>query len=256
MRNVLAIGRRELRTYFDSPLAYVVFGSFYLIVGWMFYNLLAHFSNLCLQYQQVTQYATKINLNRYVVETLLGNMSVILLLILPVVTMGLIAEERARGTLEMLLTRPVSALEIILGKYLAACLLLALLLLFSAIYLWVLGAWGDPDWGPVITGYLGLFLMGAAFLSLGLAASSVTDNQIVAAIGAFAASLSFWIVGWAASSGAIGELSRFLEYLSLIHHYQNLAKGVVSTSDLLYFLSMIFFGLYLAHWVLNSQRWR
>jgi ABC-2 type transport system permease protein len=182
-------------------------------------------------------------------------MSIILLLMLPLLTMRLFAEEKKTGTEELLYTSPVSIVQIILGKYVASLIVLALMLGLT----WILAAFvfvfGNPEVAPFLNGYLGLFLMGAAFIAVGLFFSSLTENQIVAAVLTFGALLLFWVLSWAASSAG-GLWKGALEYLSFFQHFDDMTRGILDTKDLVYYLSFAFFALFLTHAVIQSRRWR
>jgi ABC-2 type transport system permease protein len=253
MRNVWTIAHKDFRTYFTSPIAYIVIFSFLLIMGWMFFFNLLHFVSQSAQMQQMGRPPS---ITDGIVRPLYGNMNVVLLFLMPFITMRLFAEERKQHTIELLLTSPVTLTEVIFGKFLAALLLVAVMLALTVVYPMALGWAGDPDWGPIIGSYLGTLLLGGCYLAIGLFFSAMTENQIVAGSLTFATGLFFWLVSWAGqSAGAVwGEV---LNYLSLVGHFTNsFASGVISTPDLFYYLSFIGIGLFLTHRVLDSYRWR
>lgn len=263
MRNVLAIIRKELYSFVFSPTVWVVFAVFLLIIGWMFYGMTAYFSDAYQQYQQQQQYMRGMgnmtfNLNQRVVAPMLGNMAVVLLLLLPVITMRLLAEEQSMGTIELLLTRPVTVTQLVAGKYLAALAVMLAMIGCTALFPFMLSLYGTLDMGPVYTGYLGVALLGASFLALGLFASSLTRSQVVAAALGFGGNLLFWIVSWISASmeseASLG--SKVLAHLSIISHFENPAKGVLASVDIVYYLSFIAFFLFLTHRVVDSMRWR
>ncbi len=250
MRAMAAILRRELKSYFVSPVAYIVLVVFTVLSGVFFFIYVGGF--LQSQYDPRFQfYGGRLNLNEFVVAPYLGTINIVLLLMVPIVTMRLIAEERKGSTGEMLFTSPLRSYQIVLGKYLASLSLFVVMLLLSALHMVVLAAYGNPDIGPVLSGYLGVFLVGASFLAVGLFASSLTENQIVAAVIAFGVLLLFWIIG--ASSDAQGSV---LGYLSIVNHFEGFTRGVIETSDIVYYLSMTAMGLFLTHMVLESEKWR
>jgi ABC-2 type transport system permease protein len=255
MNNIWSIAKRELRAYFSSPIAYVAVAVFLLLVGFFFYSLVWWFNSQAMQMAQNPYYAQQVNINQMVFSPLFHNMSIILLLMLPLLTMRLFAEEKKTGTEELLYTSPVSIAQIILGKYVASLIVLALMLGLT----WILAAFvfvfGNPEVAPFLNGYLGLFLMGAAFIAVGLFFSSLTENQIVAAVLTFGALLLFWVLSWAASSAG-GLWKGTLEYLSFFQHFDDMTRGILDTKDLVYYLSFAFFALFLTHAVIQSRRWR
>lgn len=255
MKNTWVIAKRELRTYFTSPIAYVIITVFLVLVGFFFYSLIMWFNSQSMQMAQNPYYAQQININQMVYQPLFNNISIILLLMLPLLTMRLFAEEKKIGTEELLYTSPVSVFEIIMGKFLAALAVLASMLLLTWIPALFTFIWGNPEVAPFLTGYLGLFLMGAAFIAIGIFFSSLTENQIVSAILTFGALLLFWVLNWASTSAA-GFWKDVLNYLSFLGHFDDMTRGILDTSDLVYYLSFAFFGLFLTHSVIQSRRWR
>ncbi|MDD8026907.1 MAG: ABC transporter permease [Acidobacteriota bacterium] len=255
MKAAWIIAKKELRTYFTSPIAYVVMTVFLVLVGFFFYSLLMWFNSQSLQAAQNPYYAQQMNINQMVFGPLFNNMSVILLLMVPLLTMRLFAEEKKIGTEELLMTSPISVGQIVLGKFLASFLVLAAMLALSGLLAVFPFLYGNPEPAPILCGYLGLLLMGAAFLAIGLFFSSLTENQIVAAILTFGALLLFWILNWAAGS-ASGFWKDVLNYVSFFQHFDNSTQGILDTSDLVYYASFAFFGLFLTHSVIQSRRWR
>jgi ABC-2 type transport system permease protein len=259
MRNIFAIFNREFRYYFVSPVAYVIFTVFLLLTGYFFYMFVSQFVLMCMQSMQWAQMYQQspppMNVNEMVVRPLFSNISIVVLFMLPLVTMRLFAEEKKMGTLELLLTSPVSNWQAVLGKYAAALAFFAALLGLSFIHQVILLVYGAPELAPILTAYLGMFLMGACFLAYGLMVSSLTDNQIVAGFMSFALFLLLWVIGWAESfAGPV--FGKFFAYLCVLNHYDDFAKGVIDTKDVVFYLSSIFFGLFLTERVLTAQRWR
>ncbi len=238
MRNALGITKKEINAYFSSPMAYLI-GAVFLILTGLFFA----------QYLLATQEAS--------MKGFFSPASFFLLLISPVITMRLIAEEQKMGTLELLLTSPVTDLQVVMGKFLAGVAMIAGMLLLT-LYYFVLLIWvGDPDLGPIFTGYLGLLLLGSAILSVGLLASSFTSNQIVSAVVALGILLLFWLLGSAgAFLNAIPWARSFLEYISLSSHYSDLVNGVLDTRDITYYVSFTVAALFLTVRSLESRRWR
>lgn len=255
MKNVAFIAKKEIRAYFHSPIAYVVIAVFLLLSGYFFYNSVVWFSQYAMEASQNPYYAQQLNINQMVFGPLFHNMSIILLLVMPLLTMRLLAEEKKAGTEELLFTSPVSVVEIILGKFLGALFVLLVMLLLTGIPAALTFAYGNPQLGPVLVGYLGLFLLGAAFIALGLFYSALTENQIIAAVLAFGTLLLFLVLNWASSSAG-GVWRGVLNYLSFSQHFDGLTQGLVDTQDLVFYLSFAFFGLFLTHSVIQSRRWR
>jgi ABC-2 type transport system permease protein len=186
---------------------------------------------------------------------LLMNATVILLFIFPLITMRTYAEEKRSGTMELLLTSPVTDLQIILGKFLGAMGLYAAMLAVTMIHIGLLFLYGNPEWKPIATGYLGLLLMGGCFISVGLLISSLTRNQIVAGMATFAVFLMLWVINWISSF--VGPTAQnVLTYLSITEHFDDFAKGVIDTKHLVYYASFMAFGLFLTMKSVDSERWR
>ena len=253
MRNIAAIAQREVNAYFASPIAYVLIGFFALLFGWFFYVPLAFFIQ---QSSQMGMNPTQaLNINQMLVGPTLMNTTVIMLFLFPLITMRTYAEEKRSGTIELLLTSPVTDVEIIIGKFLGAMVLYAGMLAVTLIHMAILFIYGDPEWKPIATGYLGLLLMGGCFLSLGLFISSLTKNQIVAAMATFGVFLMLWVLIWI--SQFVGPTPQtVLRYLSLTEHFDDFAKGIIDTKHVIYYLSFMAFGLFLTAKSVDSERWR
>ena len=255
MRSAWIIAKRDLGSFFNSPIFYVVTTVFLIIYSFMFFNILNFFSFQSFQARQLQAMGMNLNLNEMVIEPSLQNMSVILLMIIPIITMRSFADEKKMKTFRLLLSSPVHLREIILGKFLACMIVVAVMILISSYSVGFLFLLGEPEPGPVVTGYLGVLLMAGCFVSVGIFASSLTDNQIVAAVLTFGFSLFMWVIGWGAQ--AVGSTTgQVLQYLSIVDHLDRFLKGLVDTSDLVYYLSFILFSLFLCHRVLDSNRWR
>ncbi|MDZ7371521.1 MAG: ABC transporter permease [candidate division KSB1 bacterium] len=259
MRNFAAIVNRELKSYFTSPVAYVVIGLFIALSGLFFYLIVSNFVQLCLRYDMQAQYyrmaPPNLNVNLMAIRPILHNMSLFALFFLPLVTMRLYSEEKRTGTIELLMTSPVTNTQAILGKFTAAALLYLVMLAGTALFVLFLFLYGKPEVGSVLTGYLGLFLLGLSYLSFGLFFSTLTDNQIIAAVSSFVFILFFWAIGWVSGfvSPSLGEL---LTNFSLIEHFDDFAKGVLDTKHIVFYLSFIFMGLFLSYVSIESSRWR
>jgi ABC-2 type transport system permease protein len=253
MRNVLAIAGKELRGYFASPIGYVLVGFFALLFGWFFYTLVAFFERQSMQ--MAAGPGGSLNVNQMLITPLLMNATVIMLLVFPLITMRTYAEEKRSGTIELLLTSPITDFEIIMGKFLGALALFAAMLSVTLVHMALLFLFGTPEWKPIATGYLGLLLMGGAFLSLGLFISSLTRNQIVAGMITFSVFLLLWVINWVSSF--VGPTAQIvLNYLSITEHFDDFAKGIIDTKNVVYYLSFIAMGLFLTMKSVDSERWR
>ncbi len=250
MNAVYPILKRELRSYFASPLAYVILVVFQAISALFFFLYLKGL--LHLQFDPSFHlFRGELNLNNVVVIPYFDTMSIVLLFIIPLITMRSLADERTSHTAELLFTSPIKLRDIILGKYLAALILLIIMLFLSSLNILVLMVHGNPDLGAVLSSYLGLLLLGASFLSIGIFASSLSSSQLVSAIIAFGILLVLWLIG--ASSDTESSI---LGYISLINHFENFGKGIIELKDLAYYFSMIYIGLFFTHAALDSERWR
>jgi gliding motility-associated transport system permease protein len=280
MRNVAAIAWREARTYFTSPLAYAVIGMFVLLSGVFFYAALMTFHNYCVRYGSNPYYASQLNVNDFVIRQMFGTMGIILLFMVPIITMRLLAEERRSGTAELLFTCPLTSAQVVIGKFLGAAILLTVMLGVTLSYpLLIMSGGASPEMKPALAGYFGLFLMGLALLAIGLLVSAMTENQIVAAVGAFGVFLILWIVNWLSESATITltemvnkatqglwekmglgtggpTLGDFLSSISLIGHLDDFRKGIIDTQHVIFFVSVAFMALFATQRVLESRRWR
>jgi len=237
MRNILTIAGKELRSYFTSPMAYVL-AVFYLgIIGYIFILI------FLLSPQAQTEH----------LRDLIGSMLFLTLFIIPMLTMGLFAQERASGTMELLMTRPVRDWEVVVGKFLATVSLFASVIIISMSYPAILEIVAKVDWAMILTGYLGLLLAGAAFAALGIFASSLTSNQIAAAIIAVFMLLFLWLIG-TLSYSVSQSLGDVFKHLSVLENYQDFSKGIIDTKNILYFLSLIFVSLFLAVRTIENRR--
>ncbi|MEK7403785.1 MAG: ABC transporter permease subunit [Acidobacteriota bacterium] len=254
MRNTWTLYCKELKGYFSSWVGYVVIAFFAVIFGYFFYVATAIFVNSSFQSQMMGR-GMPMDMNEWVIRPLMMNVSVIGLFVIPMITMRLFAEEKRSGTIELLMTSPVRDLEIILGKWLAATTFYAVILVISALNLAFVFIYGQPDWKPILVAYLGLLLQGGALLAIGAFISSMTRNQIIAAGGTFAVCLLLWVFEWL-SSYETTALARAVSYASVLTHFEPFAKGVLDTRDMIYYLSAIFFGLFLTARSMESLRWR
>jgi len=254
VNNILAIAHKELKAYFASPIAYVVIGLFALMFGFFYYTLLGIFIEQGMRMMGLQGGPTQ-NVNDQMIRPLFLNASVLLLFVLPMITMRTYSEEKRSGTIELLLTAPLTDVQIIMGKFLGAMALYAAMLAVTLIHLGVLFAFGTPEWIPIATGYLGLLLMGGCFISVGLLISSFTRNQIVAVMATFAVFLLLWVINWAGPLTG-PRTSAVLEYLSITSHLDDFTRGVVDTKHVVYYVSFIAFGLFLTARSVDTERWR
>jgi ABC-2 type transport system permease protein len=236
MRNISAVAERELRSYFLSPLAYLVVAFFLFGAGLLFWLIL-----------QSTHLAS--------LSGLIQNVHVLFLFVIPMISMRLLAEEQRTGTMELLMTNPVQEWQVVLGKFIGSALLVLVMLIPTLLFVAFLLIFGNPDRGPMVTGYLGVILQGSAFLSVGLWASSLSENQIVAAVVSFIALLVAWLsdnIGQAVG----GTLGPIVSYLSLTSHIQGFSQGTIDSKDVIFYLTVIAAGLVLSTLSLQSRRYR
>lgn len=258
MRNFYIILKKELKSYFNSPIAYSVITIFVILSGYFFYNIFATFSMISFEARTnpvISREYNLLNITESVVRPMFGNISVIMLLMMPMLTMRLLAEEKKSGTIELMLSYPITDAEIILGKFFAALGVFSAMLGLTIPCFILMGILGEPELGVVIAGFFGLLLMGGAFISLGLWTSSLTENQIISAALSFGALLVFWMMGYSVNFAG-PKLGTVLSYLSFLPHFYNFAKGVIDTDDIIYYLSFTLFSLFLTMRTLESKRWR
>jgi ABC-2 type transport system permease protein len=236
MRNIWAISTRELRSYFLSPLAYLLAAFFVFGSGLLFWLIL-----------QSSREAS--------LSGLIQNVHVLFLFVIPMISMRLLAEEQRTGTMELLMTNPVQEWQIVLGKFIGSALFVGFMLLLTLLFPLFLFVFGSPDAGPMLTGYIGVVLQGSAFLAVGLFVSSLTDNPVVAAVVTFIVLLALWLsdnIGTAVG-GVFGQI---IGYLSLINHVQGFSQGVIDSKDLVFYLTVIAGGLVLSTLSVQSRRYR
>lgn len=254
MRNIWTICRKELKSYFASPIAYLLLAMFATIFGFFFWNAVGYFVNISMQSTMFGR-SFPMDVNEMIIRPLLMNTSVVGLFLIPLISMRLFAEEKRQGTIELLMTSPVRDLEIILGKWLAALILYACLLAISLADLGFLFAYGKPDWRPMLVGYAGLQQQAGGLLAIGTFISTTTRNQIIAGAVTFGACLLLWVFEWVAGYET-ATWATVMGYMSVVRHFEPFSKGVIDSKDAVYFLSLIFFGLFLTSRSLESLRWR
>ncbi|HXZ86976.1 MAG TPA: ABC transporter permease [Candidatus Binataceae bacterium] len=257
MRNTLVIAGKELQGYFVQPVAYVVLTVFLLLGGWFFFALLRQFDEMVQLVQMMGQgqQLQQMNLNSRVIEPLLHDLSIVLVIVMPALTMRVFAEEKRSGTYELLLTAPVRTGEIVAGKFIASACFTLIMIGLAWIFPIILMVFGNPEVGVMFAGYLGLALLATTFVAVGLFTSSLTQNQIIAAISSFGLLILLFVISWPAEAGG-GAVWSLLKYLSLPEHFSTLVRGVIDTSDIVFFLSMILVALFLTQRSVESARWR
>jgi ABC-2 type transport system permease protein len=254
MKNVLLICKKELNSYFASPIAYLLMAFFALIFGFGFYTATRDMVRFSFMAQMQGQMQPQ-NVNDAIIRPLLGFASTIALFLIPMITMRTFAEEKRSGTIELLLTSPTRDIEIIIGKWLGAMLLYLCILGMSMLNVVMLFAWGKPDLKPVLVAYLGLILQGGCLLAIGVFISTMTRNQIVAGGVTFFVCLLLWLLSWFTAFDSSGA-AQVVNYLSIVTHFENFSKGVLDTKDVVFYASMIFFCLFMTSRAMESLRWR
>jgi ABC-2 type transport system permease protein len=255
MNNILAIAGKELKGYFASPIAYVVIGLYALPFGLMFYSIVSYFEQQSMRMAAMGAGTPPVNINEQLIRPAFLNVMVIFLFVLPMITMRTYSEEKRSGTIELLLTSPLTDFQIIMGKFLGAmglyCAMVAITLIHVGLLFWA----GNPEWIPIATTYVGLLLMGGCFISIGMFISSLTKNQIVAVMGTFTVFLMLWVINWIASfMGPTGQA--VLNYMSITDHLDDFTRGVIDTKHVVYYISFIAFGLFLTARSVDTERWK
>jgi ABC-2 type transport system permease protein len=254
VNNILLICKKEWKSYFASPIAYILMAFFGLIFGFGFYTATRDMIRYSMQAQMMGQ-MSQMNVNDMIIRPLLGFASTVSLFLIPMITMRTFAEEKSRGTIELLLTSPVNDIQIIVGKWLGAMMLYLCVLGMSMINVALLFAWGKPDLKPVLVAYLGLILQGGCLLGIGVFISTTTRNQIIAGGVTFFVCLLLWLLSWFTAFDTTATAS-VINYLSIVTHFENFSKGVLELKDVVFYLSMIFFSLFLTSRAMESLRWR
>jgi ABC-2 type transport system permease protein len=233
--NIRTIFQRELRSYFNSAIAYVVIVVFLAIIGWF------HTSNLFLA-------------NVATLRLMFEIIPAVFLFVVPAITMRLLSEEKKAGTIELLTTKPLHDFEIVLGKFLAAWVLIGIALLLTLVYYITIALLGTIDNGPVIGGYFGLLLMACVYVALGLFASSLTENQVIAFIIGFVLVFALFMLDKILIY-VPESLASIVEFLGIDYHFSNIARGVIDSRDIIYFVTLLGFTLYLTVVSLGRRKW-
>ena len=258
LRNIGNIVQKEWRQYFVSPIAYVALALWALVVGVFYFLRVGQFLQAS-QQMAMRPGPYKPSINDWIIQGNFYDMAIIALFVMPMITMRLLAEEKRQGTIELLVTSPITDLEIILGKFFGALSLYGLMVLTAFVnfgLLWLYAEKGaGPDWRPLFTGALGLLLLGGSFIAVGLFFSSLTRNQIVAGTVTFVVFLVFWVLSALERMGG-GAVFQVLAYLGLMDHVRDMFRGVIDLKDVVFYLSFIVFGLFLAQQSMESHRWR
>lgn len=256
MRSILLIGKREILSYFVSPAAYFVIAGFVLLSEFFFFSYLINFNQTFLEYANSPYSGVeKMSLNEWVIEAYYHTLILVLVFLVPLLTMRITSEERKSGTFELLLTSPVSVSQIVYGKYLGLSCVVVVMCLFSFVCPLLLCIFVNPEIAPVVSGAVGVLLCGLAFTSIGMAASSFSDSQIVSGVSSMVVLLLLYIIfGPQKTPG--GTVEEVLRYMSPVWQVNELIEGVVSIQGAVYFVSLIAVGLFLCQRALDAERWR
>ncbi|MBK9294456.1 MAG: ABC transporter permease subunit [Oligoflexia bacterium] len=252
----LIIARKDYRSFFNSAVAYVITALFIFLMSWMFFQILSTYASRSFMMMMQGGGAPNMNLNEYVFAPHFGNVNVVLLIMIPALTMRLLSEEKKSRTMDLLMTSPITSTEIVVGKILAGCFLTWTILAFLSIYPLSTKLFAQFDKGPIITSFIGLALLSGVYVSMGVFASSLTENAIIAYFVAFVISLFFWVIGWASASMDGPVAQAVFNHLSIVSHFSDFAKGMINTSGIIYYLSLIVFFGFLTQRSLESSRWR
>lgn len=260
MKGLIAIYRRELHSYFVSPIAYVVIGVFLAVVGYFFYNVLGSITLAVMQARMQAMQGgmpPEFDVPSIVSRNILGLIAFVILFMVPMLTMGSYAGERKGGTMELLMTSPLTELQIVLGKFFAGLTLFVMMIAPTLIFMFYMSRFSDPamSWRVMWSGYLGVILLGAVLIAIGMFISSTTENQIIAAVITFAVFIIMWVldIGGRNASSTTGEV---LQHLSVLRHFENFSQGIIDTTSVVFYLSLIVLGLFLTLRSLDSMRWR
>lgn len=254
MRNIFAICGKEIKSYFASPIAYLLLTIFSVLFGYFLFAYTQRFIQMGMQ-MQMRGGGQPMNVNDISIIPALSTASVIILFLIPMISMRLFAEETRQGTMELLLTSPIHDVEIVIGKWLGSMAMYGSMLLLSMLGVALLYNYGTPDTKPLLVAYLGLFLQGGALIAIGTFISTTTKNQIVAAGATFAICLLLWVLDSVSSFGQ-SDLLKAVAYASVLSHLEPFLRGVIDSKDIIFYLTMIFLGLFLTTRSIESLRWR
>ncbi len=253
MKPVITIALRELKSNFVTPLAYVVITGFLLLSGFFFFSLLQQFNGVLAQASLMPEMTP--NINQWVITPYLRTLEIILLFLIPILTMRAIADEKQSGTFELLFTSPITVNQIVLGKFIGVSLVILIMLGLSSVFFLALIPFANPEIPPMLVGFIGVILFSMSFTGLGVAISACTKNQTVAGVSSLVIFLLFYAID--APAAHFGEIGAYvLGYLAPANHMELITKGVISSTDLVYFFSVMFLGLFAANRILDAERWR
>jgi len=259
MKSIFAIINKDFKSFFYSPVGYIIIAIFTALSGVFFYLYTSNFVEAAfmdaIRAQQYRMAPQKFNVNLMLIRPYFWNIALISIFTLPAITMRLYSEEKRAGTVELLYTTPITPLQIIIGKFFAGLLFYIVLLIPTMFFQSILFMYGSPEFMPILSGYIGLILMGGAFIAVGLFISTTTENQIIAAIGGFALSLLLWVIGWGAHYAG-PTLGGVLNYISIINHFEDFAQGVIDSTHVIYYILFSFVGLYFSVKMIESVKWR
>jgi ABC-2 type transport system permease protein len=260
MKGLIAVYRREIGSYFVSPIAYIVVGLFLLVCGWFFYRILGYFIAQSVTSQMRSMQmggAQPMDVPGLVIQNFFGIVSTVILFLLPMLTMGIYAEERKRGTMELLMTSPLTEFQIAIGKFFAGLTLFIVMLAPTLVFQFIMSRYAEPGipWAVLWSGYLGLVLLGAVLVALGAFISSLTESQIIAGVATFAVFLLLWVLDFGARDSS-STWSDVVGYLSILRHYDDFSRGVIDTTSVIFYVSLAGIGVFLTQRSLDSMRWR
>lgn len=256
MASLYAVYRRELRSFFSTPIAYLVTVIFLVVSGVLFSLILTDYSRYSFEVMRSDRLQLEgLNIAEGILRPTFRTLSFLMLLMMPLITMKSFSDEKRSGTIELLFTYPLRDSEIVLGKFFATLTLFAAMLGCTFTYILMLLYFKPVPVGDIVSGYLGLLLIGSSFIALGTFISSLTENQIIAATWSFGMIMVFWVIGWLPgdSTMPIADIAR---YLSIFEHFNDFSNGVIDSRDVIYYLSFTAIFIFLTLRVLESKRWR
>lgn len=257
MNKILTIWAKEFRTYFGGPGFFVITGIYLLFLSFTFFMLLKHFTEKSLRMMYMMQgQGGDLNLHREVFVGLIGNINLVLLFLVPFITVRLLAEEKKMRTFDLLLTSPITSVQIVLGKYLAALSVSWILCLLSVVYPLSIIKFTEIEWPLLASAYLGLLLVVAMYVAIGLFASSLTQSMILAGFIGIILSFGLWFVAWITVAFDDSTVTKIMEHLSVVQHFSKFTEGVVQVSGLVFSISVVAIFCFLAERVVESSRWR
>jgi ABC-2 type transport system permease protein len=255
MKGFMAVFGKEVYAFLASPIFYVCAFIFLGLSGYFFYSNTAIFAIASFQTMQNPYLAQQLNLSNMVITPTFGYMTIIMLILIPLMSMRLFSEEKRSGTVELLFTYPIRDMAVVMGKYLSTVFMFAIMVAGTLPFMFLLTYVGNPDWDMIGSAYIGIMLLAGAFISFGMFASSLTENQIISAVISFGGLFMFWIVEWA-TAFTEGWVNKVFDYLSIMSHFDNLSRGLIDSRDVTYYLLFIVFFLFCTLRYLDSKKWR